>query len=158
MSIVTKLSRRLIGLQRASEKDVVHTESAQAGSTTGWTARGTFVRHTAALLTILGVFIFFFWPATLKGQMLVFSDSLIYSYPLRVVAFDALRHGSLPLWTPTLLSGYPLLSMAQLGIGYPLTWFYLLLPGYWAEQVYVLTPYLLAPMFTYAYLREVGSS
>lgn len=111
-----------------------------------------------ALLVIVACFLLFFWPATLKGRLLVFSDSLVYSYPLRVVAFDAIRHGTLPLWTQALLSGYPLLSMAQLGIGYPLTWGYLLLPGYWAEQVYVLTPYLLAPAFTFAYLRAVGRS
>jgi hypothetical protein len=125
---------------------------------TGQTKITGQTKGVSALLVIFVVFVLFFWPATLKGRLLVFSDSLIYSYPLRVVAFDALRHGSLPLWTPTLLSGYPLLSMAQLGIGYPLTWFYLFLPGYWAEQVYVLAPYLLTPIFTYAYLREVGGS
>src|SRR5689334_11345337 len=125
---------------------------------TGQTKITGRTKGVSAILVIFVVFVLFFWPATLKGRLLVFSDSLIYSYPLRVVAFDALRHGSLPLWTPTLLSGYPLLSMAQLGIGYPLTWFYLFLPGYWAEQVYVLAPYLLTPIFTYAYLREVGGS
>ncbi|HEX8457231.1 MAG TPA: YfhO family protein, partial [Pyrinomonadaceae bacterium] len=39
---------------------------------------------------------------------------------------------------------------------YPLTWGYLFLPGHWAEQVYVLAPFLLSPIFTYAYAREVG--
>ncbi|HEX9002463.1 MAG TPA: YfhO family protein [Blastocatellia bacterium] len=114
--------------------------------------------RSGALVVIAVVFLLFFWPATLTGQLLIFSDSLIYSYPLRVVAFDAIRHGSLPLWTPAILSGYPLLSMAQLGVGYPLTWFYLVFPGYWAEQIYVLVPYLLAPAFTYAYLRQIGGS
>ena len=119
---------------------------------------GKFKTEAAALLVVVVVFTLFFWPATLKGMLLVFSDSLVYSYPLRVVAFDAIRHGSLPLWTPTIFSGYPLLSMAQLAIAYPLTWFYLFLPGYWAEQVYVLAPYLLIPCFTYAYLRQVRCS
>jgi hypothetical protein len=48
--------------------------------------------------------------------------------------------------------------MAQLGIGYPLTWGYLFLSGHAAEQLYVLAPYLLAPAFTYAYAREIGRS
>ncbi len=117
-----------------------------------------FKVEATAILVIAVFFVVFFWPATWKGLLLVFSDSLVYSLPLRVVAFDAIRHGSLPLWTPTVLSGYPLLSMAQLGIAYPLTWFYLALPGYWAEQVYVLAPYLLSPCFTYAYLRQIGCS
>ena len=56
------------------------------------------------------------------------------------------------------MSGSPLLSLAQLGLGYPLTWSYLFLPGAWAEQLYVLAPFLLAPAFTYAYAREIGRS
>ncbi len=117
-----------------------------------------FKTEAAALAVIVACFFLFFWPTTFKAQLLVFSDSLVYSYPLRVVAFDMLSHGTLPLWTPAVLSGYPLLSMAQLGLGYPLTWFYLLLPGYWAEQVYVLAPYLLSPIFSYFYLRQIDCS
>ncbi|MGE0883450.1 MAG: YfhO family protein [Blastocatellales bacterium] len=117
-----------------------------------------FKAEVPALLAIIAVFALFFWPATFNGQLLIFSDSLVYSYPLRAVAFDMLRHGTLPLWTPAVLSGYPLLSMAQLGLGYPLTWFYLPLPGYWAEQIYVLAPYLLSPIFNYFYLRQIDCS
>jgi hypothetical protein len=77
---------------------------------------------------------------------------------MRQAAWEMIRNGSLPLWTPLILSGYPLLSMAQLGIGYPLTWGYLFLPGHIAEEVYVLAPYLLTPIFVYAYLRTIGRS
>ncbi|MGH9934773.1 MAG: hypothetical protein ACREAM_00925, partial [Blastocatellia bacterium] len=111
-----------------------------------------------ALLIIIVFFAVFFWPATLTGRFFVSGDAIVYSYPLRTIAWEAIRHGSLPLWTPALLSGYPLLSMAQLGIGYPLTWGYLFLSGHAAEQVYVLAPYLLAPAFTYAYARQIGRS
>lgn len=119
---------------------------------------GKFKAEAVAILVIAVFFAVFFWPATWKGLLLVFSDSLVYSLPLREVAFDMIRHGSLPLWTPTVLSGYPLLSMAQLALAYPLTWFYLALPGYWAEQIFVLAPYLLTPCFTYAYLRQIDCS
>lgn len=111
-----------------------------------------------SILIIAGFFTIFFWPATLAGNYFVSGDALVYSYPMRQAAWDMIRHGTLPLWTPLILSGYPLLSMAQLGIGYPLTWCYLFLPGHAAEQVYVLAPYLLAPAFTYAYAREIGRS
>ena len=53
------------------------------------------------------------------------------------------------------MSGYPLLSMAQIGIGYPLTWGYLFLPGPLAEQIYNLAPYILFPVFTYAYAESL---
>jgi hypothetical protein len=109
-------------------------------------------------LLIPAFFVLFFWPATLAGRFFVGGDALVYSYPLRAAMWEMIRHGQLPLWTPTMLSGYPLLSMAQLGLGYPLTWFYLVLPGYAAEQMYVLAPFLLAPIFTYAYARQIGRS
>jgi len=34
----------------------------------------------------------------------------------------------------------------------------LFLPDHWAEEIFVLAPFLLAPMFTYAYAREIGRS
>lgn len=111
-----------------------------------------------AISIIIAFFIIFFWPATLNGQIFVTGDSLIYSYPMRLVAWAESRRGALPLWTPALLSGFPLLAMAQVAVGYPLTWFYLILPGHYAEQIYVLAPFALAPSFVYAYLRAVGRS
>jgi hypothetical protein len=111
-----------------------------------------------AVLVIAAVFIAFFAPVLFGGKIFVTNDSFVYSYPLRAHAWDQIRHGSLPLWTPLLMSGYPLLSMAQLGIGYPLTWGYLFLPGFIAEEIYVLAPFLFAPAFMYAYIREIGRS
>lgn len=110
----------------------------------------------AALAGLALFFVAFFPQAVFGGKYLIANDAFYYSYPLRTVAADMLWHGQLPLWTPYVMSGYPLLSMAQLGLGYPLTWCYLLLPGHVAEQIYVLTPFLLVPGFTYAYLRELG--
>ncbi|NOT61372.1 MAG: hypothetical protein HOP19_14235, partial [Acidobacteria bacterium] len=104
------------------------------------------------------VFILFFWPATFDGRFLVTNDALLYSYPLRTQVWQMIRHGELPLWTPNILAGYPLLSMAQLALLYPLTWGYLFLSEHAAEQIYVLSPYLLSPVFVYAYLRKVGCS
>ena len=111
---------------------------------------------TAALACIGLFFIAFFPQALFGGKYLLAGDAFFYNYPLRTVAWQMIRHGQLPLWTPYVMSGYPLLSMAQVGLGYPLTWGYLFLPGYVAEQIYVLAPFLLVPAFTYAYLREVG--
>ncbi len=114
-------------------------------------------RADAAALGCIGLFFVAFFPQGLfGGKYLLINDAFYYSYPMRTVAWRMLRAGEWPLWTPYILSGYPLLSMAQLGLGYPLTWGYLFLPGHVAEQIYVLAPFLFAPAFTYAYLREVG--
>ena len=114
--------------------------------------------EAAPIAIIIAFFIAFFWPAVFSDICFVSGDALVYSYPMRQVAWEMIRGGALPFWTPHILSGYPLLSMAQLGLGYPLTWGYLFLPGHIAEEVYVLAPYLLTPVFIYAYLRTVSCS
>ncbi|HKP72445.1 MAG TPA: hypothetical protein VJT82_05875 [Pyrinomonadaceae bacterium] len=116
-------------------------------------------RGDVLALGAIALFFVLFFPHAISGRRFIIAgDAFYYSYPLRTVGWEMIRHGQLPLWTPYVLSGYPLLSMAQLAFGYPLTWFHLFLPGQWAEQIYVLAPFLLSPMFTYAYAREVGRS
>jgi hypothetical protein len=112
----------------------------------------------SALAFVALFFVLFFPQAVFGGKFLIAGDAFFYSYPLRSVAWEMIRSGQLPLWTPHVLSGYPLLAMAQLAFGYPLTWGYLFLPAHWAEQIYVLAPFLLSPVFTYAYARELGRS
>jgi hypothetical protein len=120
-----------------------------------WQARW---RDVAALAALASFFVAFFPHALFGGKYLLAGDPLFYSYPMHVMAWRMLRQGILPLWSPYTLSGYPLLSMTQLGLGYPLTWGHLFLPGHMAEQVYVLAPFLLVPVFTYLYVRELGRS
>ncbi|HEV2884273.1 MAG TPA: YfhO family protein, partial [Pyrinomonadaceae bacterium] len=116
-------------------------------------------RADLAAIACIGLFFVAFFPQGLfGGKYLLVNDAFFYNYPLRTIAWRMLGAGELPLWTPYLMSGYPLLSMAQIGIAYPLTWGYAFLPGHVAEQIYVLAPFLLAPLFTYAYLREIGRS
>ncbi|HLL76764.1 MAG TPA: YfhO family protein [Pyrinomonadaceae bacterium] len=116
-------------------------------------------RRDACALAVVVLFFTAFFPHTLFGDRFVIAgDAFFYSYPLRTVAWEMIRAGQLPLWTPYVLSGYPLLSMAQLALAYPFTWGHLFLPGHWAEQIYVFAPFLLSPVFTYAYAREVGRS
>ena len=112
----------------------------------------------AALAVIAAFFTLMFARQIFGGKYVLAGDPLYYSYPLRSVGWEMMRGGQLPLWTPLVLSGYPLLSMSQLAFAYPLTWGYLFLRGHWAEQIYVLAPFLLTPMFTYAYARETGRS
>src|SRR5262245_36585876 len=114
--------------------------------------------EAAPSAAIVAFFIAFFWPAIFSDMCFIAADSLVYLYPMREAAWQMIRGGALPLWTPHILSGYPLLAMTQLGIGYPLTWGYLFLPGHIAEEVYVLAPYLLSPAFVYAYLRTLNCS
>jgi hypothetical protein len=120
--------------------------------------RGRRRGDAAVLVVVAAFFTLMFAQQIFGGKFLLAGDPLYYSYPLRSVGWEMIRAGQLPLWTPLVLSGYPLLSMSQLAFAYPLTWGYLFLPGHWAEQAYVLAPFLLSPVFTYAYARETGRS
>ena len=112
----------------------------------------------AALGLIVLFFLCFFGWIWSSGRLLVGGDAFLYSYPLRTIFWEAIRQGVLPLWTPSVLSGYPFLAMSQVAPAYPLTWGYLFLPGHRAEEIFVLAPFLLTPAFTYAYAREIGLS
>ena len=58
--------------------------------------------------------------ATLAGTRLYFFDDLgQFSYPLRQFYADSLGRGTLPLWCPYLLAGYPLVADGQVGPFYP---------------------------------------
>ena len=103
-------------------------------------------------------FLAFFHKGLATGTFYTIGDQFAELHPLRRAAWDMIGQGSLPLWTPHIFSGYPLLSMAQNGLAYPLTWAYLFLPSQWAEQINVLAPFLLAPIFTYLYIRALGKS
>ncbi|HEX8072000.1 MAG TPA: hypothetical protein VF546_18775 [Pyrinomonadaceae bacterium] len=125
----------------------------------GWRALWRRRRADACVVAAVTLFFVAFFPHVLFGdRFIIAGDAYYYSYPLRTVAWRMIRAGQLPLWTPHVLSGYPLLSMSQVAVGYPLTWGYLFIRGPWAEQLYVLAPFLLAPLLTYAYCRELGRS
>ena len=116
--------------------------------------RGDVIVFTVALV----FFVCFFGWIIFSGNFIIGGDAFIETHPLRTVFWDAIRRGELMLWTPHIYSGYPLLSIAQLAVGYPLTWGYLFLPSHVAEEIYVLAPFLLSPLFTYAYAREINLS
>jgi len=112
----------------------------------------------AVVALTLAFFVCFFGWIIFGGRFIVGGDAFVETHPLRAVFWNALARGELLLWTPHIFSGYPLLSIAQLAVGYPLTWGYLILPSHVAEEIYVLAPFLLAPVFTYAYAREINLS
>ncbi|HEV2881437.1 MAG TPA: YfhO family protein [Pyrinomonadaceae bacterium] len=111
-----------------------------------------------AAAVVLAFFALFFGWIIFGGTFIVGGDAFVETHPLRAVFWNGVARGELQLWTPHIFSGYPLLSIAQLAVGYPLTWGYLFLPSHVAEEIYVLAPFVLAPIFTYAYAREINLS
>lgn len=84
-------------------------------------------RHAAnrRLLIAVGIFLFtllFFHQLVFSGKILARGDTYQYFYPYWDARNEAFRAGTLPLWSPDLFMGVPLLANPQLGTYYPLNW------------------------------------
>src|SRR6185503_21148886 len=80
--------------------------------------------YVAALLITLAPIVYFV-PAIYQGLVLCPDDGIIQNVPFRVAAAQIVLSGHLPLWNPYIFSGMPLLGAAQVGLLFPLNWFYL---------------------------------
>jgi hypothetical protein len=86
------------------------------------------------------------------------SDSANLQHPLRYFAGQELRQGHLPLWTPGVYMGFPLLAEGQTGIFYPFNFFLFgLLPLSAAYAISVLLPFVIAAVGAYLLARELGA-
>lgn len=110
----------------------------------------------ALVVTLLPLLYFF--PAT--GGHLIISpdDGVIQNIPFRVAAANELRGGFIPLWNPWLFCGMPMLAGAQVGLLFPLNWFYLTFAPALATNLMMLSAYMLAALGAYLYSRRIGSS
>jgi hypothetical protein len=96
-----------------------------------------------------------FWRAVLGG-VFYFGDIFQLHYPLRSVFARELRRLSLPLWTPDVLAGYPLLAEGQLGALYPPNLIlHTLLPVPVALNLFILVHFVWAAVGAYAYGRRI---
>ncbi|MEM7029662.1 MAG: YfhO family protein [Chloroflexota bacterium] len=62
----------------------------------------------------------FHWPLLLGQGIALTSDAYLQYLPMEVALSQSLRAGTLPLWTPLLQTGFPLLAAGQPGVIYPI--------------------------------------
>ncbi len=74
------------------------------------------------VLLIIGLTLVFFWKLAFTDLILARGDTYFYFYPLWAARDAALSQGQLPLWSPAIFMGVPLLSDPQLGTLYPPNW------------------------------------
>lgn len=75
-----------------------------------------------AALILLALALLFFHQLAFTSLILARGDTFNYFYPYWAARNAALAQGQLPLWTPDLFMGVPLLANSQLGTFYPLNW------------------------------------
>ncbi len=145
-----------------------------------------FFRNSFFLFLILFLIIIFFYPVFLQGKLPIPADTITgMYYPFKDVSFagypagvpyknflttDPVRqqyvwryaamsqmvNGVLPLWNPYSFSGTPLLANFQSASFYPLNTLFIFLPFDVAWTILIIVQPLLAGMFLYFYLKEIG--
>lgn len=86
-----------------------------------------------AIVFLIAWHLVYFFPVTLAQQVWFTADVVRLFYPFGVEYSRALSEGRLPLWSPNLLAGFPLLAETQIAALYPLNLlFYKILPAYYA--------------------------
>ncbi|MEK7166401.1 MAG: YfhO family protein [Patescibacteria group bacterium] len=84
------------------------------------------------------------------------TDPFRQQYSYRILAIEELKKGQLPNWNPYSFSGTPLLSNIQSAVWYPLNILFWIFPNEIAWSILVFLQPLLAGVFLYAYLRNLG--
>ena len=109
-------------------------------------------------LAIVGLVLLFFNKMVFSNLILARGDTFLYFYPYWQAAAEALRHGRLPLWNPSLFMGAPLLANSQVGFFYPLNWpVWLLLPTPYAVSASIVLHLVIAGWGAYlAGRRRLG--
>lgn len=79
-------------------------------------------RRLLLLVLVLGLTLLFFHQMAFTDKILARGDTYNYFYPYWDVRNEAYRAGELPLWTPDIFMGAPLLANPQLGTFYPPNW------------------------------------
>src|SRR5262249_13189856 len=82
-------------------------------------------RSALAVIFLISLPALFFWRETLGRTTLGDKDAVFWFYPAYKYVAEQLKQGHLPLITPYLYCGAPLLAEWQAGVFDPINWIYL---------------------------------
>jgi len=117
-----------------------------------------FSANNAAAIAVTISPIVYFLPALMQRRVLCPADGFLQNVPFRVAAARMIRAGHLPLWDPYIFSGMPMFATAQVGILYPLNWFYVSFSPATATNLMVIATYVVAGLGAYLYARQLKAS
>lgn len=101
------------------------------------------------------------WPPWQQPNQLVdihnplITDVVDYIFPVKAFVAEQVKQGTLPLWNPYVLGGYPLTYNTQAGLFYPLSIFYYLLPAATAADGVIFAQLFLGAAFMFVFLRQL---
>ena len=110
-------------------------------------------------ITFVFVIFLFLWKFIILKESFLLGDYSVQHIPWSRFLADSLANLSLPLWTPYMHSGFPILAEGQIGALYPPNLImYFLLPYKIAYTYNIFLHFVLAGIFMYIYVREIGMS
>lgn len=110
----------------------------------------------AAPALLLALFTLLFWqPLAFSSDILARGDTYNFFYPFWDARSAAFQAGHLPLWTPDLFMGAPLLADPQVGTFYPPNWLLAWLPTVDALRLAILLHVFWAGLGAYALFRRL---
>jgi hypothetical protein len=80
------------------------------------------IRRLVPLCLLIACVLLLYQRLAFSGLILARGDAFSYFYPYWEVRSEAFRAGQLPLWSPDLFMGVPLLADPQIGTYYPPNW------------------------------------
>lgn len=101
------------------------------------------------------------WIFFLPGSIgyLGIGDTFLYEHPIReFMARTLLTQGRIPLISPYILSGFPIIGDPMDSPFFPLSWLHIFLEPVWAMNIELLCIYGLASAGTYLFTRSLGLS
>ena len=99
------------------------------------------------------------WAPIWTGRSTFFAqDVAAYFYPMKALLADAVRSGEWPWWNPWIRNGLPFYANPQVGLFYPPTWAFLVLPLALAFNWVVILHVAVLATGIYAWLRAEGRS
>lgn len=100
--------------------------------------RSGFSKSVMVLVAFGLLALLFFYQLAFTDKILARGDTFAYFYPYWDARDAALANGELPLWTPDLFMGAPLLANSQLGTFYPPNWLTIAQPAPQAIKISIL--------------------
>ena len=119
----------------------------------------SFFKENPFVITFVFVISLFLWKFFILKDSFLLGDYSAQHIPWSRFLADSLANLSLPLWTPYMHSGFPILAEGQIGALYPLNLImYFFLPYKIAYTYNILLHFVMTGIFMYIYVREIGMS
>src|SRR6266542_3888833 len=94
-------------------------------SNNGETLSGSFSREDICFILLLMFSLAVFFKDALLGMRTLIYDAADYFYPYFFTVSEALRHGEIPLWTPFIFNGFPIIANIEAQVFYPVNLIFL---------------------------------